>query len=178
MKPIKGYEGVYFAREDGEIVSCKNGKELVLKGGRCGGYRSYSLRINGIQNQHLGHRLIAETFLENPENKPHVNHKDGNKLNNQVANLEWVTRSENSKHAYANGLIKISDEHLHKMRMITGAKKALFTKTDAENIRHIYNNIEKMTCKKIANAYGCNVTTIKKIVNGTQKVFKEERICR
>ena len=53
----------------------------------------------------LAHRVIAETLIENKENKPEVNHKDGNKKNNHPSNLEWVTRSENNLHAYSTGLL-------------------------------------------------------------------------
>ena len=55
-------------------------------------------RKSGVPKQYLVHRLVAETFLENPENKPFVNHKDRNKMNNSVDNLEWVDNIENTMH--------------------------------------------------------------------------------
>jgi hypothetical protein len=174
MKPIKNFEGIYAATEDGEIVSMKTGQPIILKGGNQSGYRTYSLRKDGVQSQLLGHRLIAETFIPNPENKPQVNHKDGNKSNNAISNLEWVTKSENSKHAYATGLTKISQEHLELMRKNAGKAKAVFTETDANNICAIYEHMEHKSTRKLAKAYGCSRPTIQRIVNGTIKNFRED----
>ena len=62
----------------------------------------------GIKHDVCVHRVIAETFIPNPNNLPCVNHKDGNKHNNKVENLEWVTHSENTLHAMKNGMFEMS----------------------------------------------------------------------
>ena len=97
------------------------------------------------------HRLIALTFLENPENKEQVNHKDGNKLNNSVENLEFVTNKENQIHKFQNGL---GNNHKRKIRQydltgklikefnsIVSASKEL--KTSTSNIRGVLNQKRK-----------------------------------
>lgn len=69
-----------------------------------GNYYAARLFTEGRSKKYLIHRLVAEAFIENPENKPQVNHKDGNKLNNTATNLEWVTAKENRQHAHDTGL--------------------------------------------------------------------------
>ena len=71
-----------------------------------GGYLNVDLYIDGVKVRKGVHQIVAETFVPNPDNKPMVNHIDGNKENNHYSNLEWVTCSENNLHAYSTGLRK------------------------------------------------------------------------
>ena len=82
----------------------KRGTYLKL-GISTSGYYQISAWNKGNQKTFLLHRILAEAFIPNPENKAEVNHKDGNKLNNSLENLEWVSRSENIRHGIINGLI-------------------------------------------------------------------------
>lgn len=72
------------------------------------GYMKTQIWVNGKPKSVLQHRLIAEQFIDNPENKPQVNHKNGIKHDNRIENLEWVTQSENAKHSFANGLQQVT----------------------------------------------------------------------
>lgn len=91
----------YTVCSDGSIYG-KTGK--LLLGKDHGGYRRHGIMIEGKNKHILAHRMVAITFLDNPENKAEVNHKDGNKSNNNLDNLEWVTREENQQHAFKIGL--------------------------------------------------------------------------
>lgn len=73
---------------------------------RYDGYMQVALSLNGKNKTFKVHRLVAEMFLDNKNMLPCVNHKDGNKINNHIENLEWVTHSQNNYHAVANGLVK------------------------------------------------------------------------
>lgn len=134
-KEIPNCDGLYLANEKGQIKSKDrprrhfsikedncfyNRKGIILKPvlDISGYYRVTITFKNRKQKVFPVHRLIAQTFIPNPENKPQVNHKDGNKTNNNVENLEWVTVQENIVHAFENGLNKGSKPWLGK----TGAE--------------------------------------------------------
>lgn len=117
-KDIKGYEGLYQVSNLGRIKSLKRQREVnlmystkatvperILKYGTSQGYLAVTLAKNKVNTKIRVHKLVALNFIPNPENKPHINHKDGNKHNNSVDNLEWVTPKENTKHAIENGLL-------------------------------------------------------------------------
>lgn len=86
------------------------------------GYLAVDLYKDGERKTKRIHRLVAEAFLPNPDNKPEVNHIDGNRYNNDVSNLEWVTSKENCRHAWDNGLMKPSRGMLGKKNPNSGRK--------------------------------------------------------
>lgn len=137
-KDVKGYEGYYEITETGQIRSkdriCVDslGRRRFRKGeilkpdiNACGYYR-VTLAKDGKRKQRNLHRLIAEHFIPNPNNLPQINHKDGNKLNNDISNLEWVTVAENVIHAYEHGLINHvrGKEHPNYGKCGSASKKA------------------------------------------------------
>jgi hypothetical protein len=100
-KNVKGFNGIYQVSNLGRLKSFKENKNgrILSNINRQGGYLSVVLGYRGLKKYTRIHRLVAETFIPNPDNKPEVNHIDGNKQNNCVSNLEWVTRKENAAHA-------------------------------------------------------------------------------
>ncbi len=93
----------YVARKDGRVWS--KDRRMYLTQYNTRGYKTVHL----FEGSKYVHVLVAQTHIPNPDNKPQVNHMDGNKTNNHISNLEWVTQSENILHAYANGLNHISE---------------------------------------------------------------------
>lgn len=117
-KEIKNYEGKYIISNYGEVISLPRykqnnnklqyvePKEICRYVNKCNGYVYVQLWNNSNYKNIRLHRLVAEHFIDNKENKKQINHIDGNKQNNRVDNLEWCTCSENIRHAYRMGLRK------------------------------------------------------------------------
>jgi hypothetical protein len=126
--PVKDYEGVYSVSSRGRIRSedrvskvppsrikkvehtCVHYSQEMKLSPHRDGYLKISLCLDDVRRTPQVHRLVASAFIPNPLNLPQVNHKDGCKTNNCKDNLEWVSRSENIKHAYSTGLMDTRGE--------------------------------------------------------------------
>lgn len=119
-RDVKGYEGLYKVSNLGRVSSCERSfnilnrwgfsvnitvKEKILKQGCSGRYPRVALSKEGMPKYYSVHRLVAISFIENEKGLPMVNHKNGNREDNCVENLEWCTASENVIHAFDTGLI-------------------------------------------------------------------------
>lgn len=163
-KDIEGYEGVYKVNNIGDVKSLArtrkgraNGvvdvKETILSSKISAGYRQVVLYRNAIRNMQLVHRLVCSAFHNNSQHLPQVNHKDGNKLNNNSDNLEWVTRSQNQLHAYSTGLQKHqfgSARYCAKLNedKVTKIKQMLRNGARAKDIAKEYN-VDPVTISNI-----------------------------
>jgi len=136
----------------------KGGSPKILKQHICKtGYYCVGLyQGNGKQRVRKSNRLFAQVFIQNPLKLPQVNHKDGNKLNNSLDNLEWVTNKQNSEHAWKTGLIN--------RQFGEKTSKAVLTNKDAIDI--INSN---KTDKELANIYNVHSSTINNIKCGKNR---------
>jgi len=130
FKEVKGYEGLYQVSNRGTIKSLPRGSRKGIKILRqeivkrnTTNYRRVSLCKDGIVKRFQVHRLVAEMFIANPENKPFVNHIDNSGENNSVENLEWCTHSENMIHAEKQGRLHLTQSRAGKARGILATEE-------------------------------------------------------
>ena len=141
-KDIQGYEGFYQISNFGRVkslarLSIQNHllPEKILKQSELNGYYKVNLQNKEGVKSHQVHRLVAIAFLANTDNKPCVNHIDGDKHNNNVNNLEWCTVSENNKHAYKMGLASpVNKTPIKATNIQTGEVKYFESQTEAANV--------------------------------------------
>lgn len=152
---------LYEVSKNGEVRRNNHIKTPIL-GKR--GYYSVDLYSNGKRIKRRISRLVATAFIPNPDNLPDVNHKDGNKLNNNVSNLEWVTKSENMKHEFKNGLAKPSYGMTGKKNPNAGRKGKPFKIIETGEI---YSTLRECEIKT-----GCNNRHINDCLKGRQKSHK------
>jgi len=145
--PVLGLNN-YEVSNTGKIRSIKSMKSVAIFK-RESGYICTGLFHNKRPIQKLVHRLVAEAFISNPENKRTVNHLDDDKTNNNDWNLAWATYSENNKHAYSIGLMDIHGEkHMH-------------AKLDNEKVLIIRKScLNRIDIKKYANKYSVSESTV------------------
>ncbi|HLT41887.1 MAG TPA: HNH endonuclease [Sphingobacteriaceae bacterium] len=153
LNMIAGYNGLYAINRNGDVFrKQKNGKWKKLTPYKIAGYDAVGLCINGKRIIKHVHRLLAITYIPNPLNKGCVNHIDGNKLNNDLQNLEWATYSENSKHAFKHGLSRHHGENNGSSKITNDLAKEIFL------LRNIYK--QKDLCKM----FGLTPTMVNNIV--------------
>lgn len=171
-KQIKDFPD-YYIHSDGYVISRKHGKERRLKGGvHPKGYPQVFLLHDGKSKKYFVHRLVAEYFIDDSKLDFAVNHVDGDKKNNHVSNLEWVTPKENIHHAVSNGLwTSPTSDHYNTMRKNARVNNAKFTLEEADDILEM-KDVLKLSIRELAGISGINRSTLGRLVDGTTKHFK------
>jgi hypothetical protein len=162
----------YYIDIDGCVYSKKNYGLKKLQGAiKPNGYVKVCFRKDGKNCNALVHRLVAETFISNPENKPYVNHKNGIKTDNRVENLEWVTDSENKYHSYR--VLKNKGPWAGKFGKDSQRAKIVLQIKDGEVIAEFYGTYEAMRKTGIHNSQICECCNGKhKTAHGYQWKYK------
>lgn len=156
-KWVDGYEGRYLVSDSGEIMALPSKTHyghVMKQKTTAGGYKHVCLCMGNVKKDYAVHRIVATAFVPNIENKPEVNHKDGNKTNNKAGNLEWVTRSENERHKYH--VLGVAPN-----KPWAGKPRLFARRFTEEQVNAIRNDCRSNT--EIADEYGVSKTAIRNI---------------
>lgn len=160
-----GYEGLYEISTIGQVRSCDrivtegSGRSRHLKAREkihtvdSRGYHTVSLYKDGVESIKLVHRLVAETFIPNPDNLSQVDHIDGNKDKNWVSNLEWVSLSQNITHAHSEGLISTPSAQIQRM-------SAASAKARAVAVRCVDDGLAFSSMQEAAEHYNIKISAV------------------
>lgn len=166
VRPVLGTDGRYGVTRRGQVWSCRFQmwrKPYV----NTTGYLCVSVCVNYRKRNRYIHRIIAEAWIPNPKRLPHVNHKDGDKINNRLSNLEWCSKSDDVRHAWRIGLMKMTVERrakcaAHGKRMARAWAKLNMRK--ARRIRHLC--AAGMSQRAAGERYGVARESVRQVVRG------------
>lgn len=162
-KDIEGFNGDYWVSNLGNVKSLKRGNKRLLKPRKQSGYYKVVL-YNNEKHEYAIHRLVATAFISNPDNLPQVNHKDENKANNRVDNLEWCTQEYNVNYGTGN-----------KKRARSKSKKVLQFKPDGTFVKEWKStmDVQRNLGFEHANISRC-CRNIRKTAHGYLWKYKKE----
>ncbi len=165
---IDGFES-YSVSDTGIVFTSTRFNGELRQSTDTNGYKLVKLYKNNKQHTRRVHRLVAEAFIENIENKPQVNHRNGKKDENHYSNLEWATREENIQHAHDNGLMKNVKETISKMNHI----RISISKETAQAIRDEWkqNGTGQI---RLARMFGTNKSTAYRASRNKIKIYDLE----
>lgn len=148
------YNPNYMISNTGKVLSVN--RNIILKPQIDNGYHRVNLYLNGNMKHYCIHRLVAEHFINNPKVLPEVNHKDGNKANNNVSNLEWITTKGNAQHAYKT--------NLRYAKLGENCSWSKLTEEQVLDIRERYK-IGAFNMRELSEYFQVNKTTIWEIIH-------------
>lgn len=162
--PVVGYENHYVVSNKGRVkgIGKKSKYRILVPMIHQQGYERVRLSVSGKHRFFLIHRLVAEAFIFNPDQKATVNHIDGNKRNNCVENLEWATQSENNLHAHRTGLASTTERQIK-----SSCLRAKITKQQVEDIIKLHKQAYSLL--DLSKLYQISKSQVCRIVNGKSR---------